>query len=796
LPWPSAFQQDLQGWRQARAALRLDGISRQSHRCKTQLKQPDPNNLVDLALALRTQAARTGHRRLLLLEGDAEPGRAAAHAIVEAIVNSIGGRGERSTSQWIGASDERDALPAAQAVALLGGECALLIIDAHCGLDADALGAAAGTLQGGGLLLLLAPMLAAWPALTDPQAERIAVYPHGAGAVGGRFIARLGRLLAASPAVVRRAVGKTASNPPEHRGASSALPQPPTSYPPGKPNAAGSQPPRRIAAASADQARAIDAVRKVAEGRARRPLVLIADRGRGKSAALGIAAGQLLAQRDRHIVVTAPRRAAAEAIFEHASAVDASARARLRFIAPDALLAEPPRTDLLLVDEAAGIPAPLLERMLMAHSRIVFATTVHGYEGTGRGFEVRFRGVLDRVTPGWRALRLSTPIRWAADDPLERLIAQALLLDAEPAPDHQVATISARCEAAQLRFETLDRDRLAADEPLLRQLFGLLVLGHYQTRPADLRHLLDGPNMAVSILRSGDTLLATALSAREGQLPETLLAPIFEGRRRPRGHLLPQTLSAHAGLFDAPRLGFIRIVRISVHPAARGRGIGMRLMRLLAEQAQGLAADRANGRATAEDGHRDLIGASFGATPELLRFWRRCGLLPVQLGSHRNAASGAHAAVVLKPLSAPGMALFERARARLPGRLAVLLLGPLRQLEPAVVAELLHAAHGQDAPLDADERRELLAFAQASRSLEAALPALHRLTSSALPRALETGALTPAQGKALILHVLQQRPPSARDHSPCQLGKAATLSLLRQAAGQLLAADGGGSARR
>jgi tRNA(Met) cytidine acetyltransferase len=209
--------------------------------------------------------------------------------------------------------------------------------------------------------------------------------------------------------------------------------------------------------------------------------------------------------------------------------------------------------------------------MLVQHGRIVFATTVHGYEGTGRGFEVRFRAVLDRITPGWRALRLSTPIRWAEDDPLERLIAQALLLDAEPAPDEPSRRNQRPMRSRRNCFEALDRDRLAADEPLLRQVFGLLVLGHYQTRPADLRHLLDGPNMGVSILRSGDTLLATALTAREGALPEDLLAPIFEGRRRPRGHLLPQTLSAHAGLFDAPRLGFMRIVRIACTPP-RGDG--------------------------------------------------------------------------------------------------------------------------------------------------------------------------------------------------------------------------------
>jgi tRNA(Met) cytidine acetyltransferase len=671
-------------------------------------------------------------------------------------------------------------LPIRAAPQLLGLDLDLLIYDAHSGFDPDGFGASTGAIRGGGILILLTPPLADWPTRTDPEAGRIAVWPHSAESLTGRFIARLVRVLIADPSIV-------SVHQPEHRSARRTAPDPALSDLARRPLLSGpatiNPPGRPSEQPTSDQQRAIDAILNTARGRARRPLVLTAHRGRGKSAALGFAAGQLLRAGACRILVTAPRRSAVAAVFRHAHPVAPAAIAQdgsprlgeLRFHSPDSLVADLPPADLLLVDEAAGIPAPLLATLLAHYPRIVFATTTHGYEGTGRGFEIRFRATLERLTPHWRALTLDTPIRWAPEDPLEALTFRALLLDAAPAADAQlIAAIPATC-----RCERLDPDRLARDTPILHELFGLLVLAHYQTRPMDLRMLLDGPNVRIYVLRHGERIAATLLAAEEGGFTDAgLRESIYLGRRRPRGHLLPQTLSAHAGLLDAPACRYLRVIRIAVHPALSGRGLGRLLLRALFRE----------GRA---DGF-DLAGASFGATPELLQFWDRCGYRPVQIGASRNAASGEHAVVVLRPLNAHGWRFAAAARLRLAFRLPVLLAGPLRALAPDVVVALLAALHaGLESSPDpeADESEpELAGFVSGHRTLDATLPLLAGLTRRHLGVCLHAGTITPRDAALLVATFCQLRPLAELVQFFLSPGRAALLTEIRRAAGQLRAA--------
>jgi tRNA(Met) cytidine acetyltransferase len=715
-------------------------------------------DLATLASRLRQSALSSGHRLTLVLAGDADWGVAAARACLGAAGGGALWLSDRPLAP--------ECLPLSAGTRILGSEVENLVYDAQGGFDPDGFGAAVGALSGGGLLLMLTPPLCDWPRLTDPQAARVAVEPFGAAHVGGRFIARLARvLLTDAGAVVAR----------QGRG----LPTPPPEAAEGGPAAAGVD--GEDACRTPDQRRAVEAVLATARGRARRPLVITSDRGRGKSAALGIAAARLLQRGCGRILVTAPRRSAVDPVFRHAAGLLPGACIRtneillgdgvLEFLPPDEVAADPQPAGLLLVDEAAGIPVPLLERLLRERHRVVFATTVHGYEGTGRGFQVRFRRHLERLSASHRSLELSTPIRWAPGDPLEALVARALLLDARPAADAALRGAA----TATCRYEVADRDRLGRREQTLSELFGLLVLAHYQTRPLDLRHLLDGPNLEVHLLRHRGRVAATALVAREGGFAPELASQVYDGSRRPRGHLLPQTLCAHAGLADAPLLRWARVVRIAVHPAARGRGLGKMLLRRIADEARRAGIDCA--------------GASFGAAPGLLRFWRRCGFSPVHLGTSRNASSGAHAAVVLCPLTEAGEDLASSARARLARRLPALLAGPMRDLEPAIAAALLAAGEpGHGRAIAADDRRELGAFAFSRRPFEAALPAIDALLRRHLPRALRDARLGTRESDLLIAAVLQHRGWAEVSRLACASGRGEVIDRLRRAVGILLRA--------
>lgn len=673
-----------------------------------------------LALVNAQQQLLARHwRGLVWLQGGAEDCRSRALALWQAL--------SPAAPLWVTGSESVPSELASHVLAmgkarqLLGAERDLIVMDAvspGAGFDPDAFGALSGTLRAGGLLILLTPE--DWGAAPDADYTRLAAHPWEAQALTSHYLARLARLLGESSQVIAWSAGQPPQIP-EWPIASEPAPRP--------------DDPDCL---TRDQA---DAVARLVSLRRRRPVVITADRGRGKSAALGIACARRLADGDAEILVTAPRPSAVEPLFERLAALRLDGERRglafhagagrggvVRFIAPDALSELVERGDAggpgqcLLVDEAAAIPAALLGQWLTAFPRLAFATTVHGYEGAGRGFALRFRQRLDQHTPDWRAITLSHPIRWAPHDPLEALTTQLLMMDAEPAPPGGGSLRRVELSAAELSLGGMKHG-----EPRLRAFFGLLVQAHYRTTPSDLRRLLDAPDTRLVALEDDSGPQAVMIVADEGGFSPELAEHVARGERRPRGHLLAQSLAAHTGARDALTARLRRVLRIAVHPQRRRQGLGHWLI----DSERQLAAEQGI----------DLLGASFGAEPGLMAFWRSEGMSSVRLGLARETSTGEHAVMVLTATSAQGQALEQRLIQRFHRQLPGLLAFELRELAPDIAMALL--AEGSESGCatawlrdwSASDLQDIQDVALASRDAAMARPAIQALLRHCAGRA-------------------------------------------------------------
>jgi len=637
---------------------------------------------MELAGKLRAEARRTDERRLLVLAGAADRTRDQAEAALAAADVDPGETTLVGPEPFL----DCESHDTSGADALLGRTRTAVVYDAHGATRPNALGQAVGAVDGGGLFVLLAPPLSAWPDRRDAFDESLAVPPFGLDAVAGHFRSRLVATIRAHPGV---AVVDVDAGVLQRDGLTHPAPRRPRPEP--TPPADHDFPAAAYEAClTADQVDALAVLEGLQAGEA---VVVEADRGRGKSSAAGLAAGSLaLAGRD--VLVTAPAYGRAREGFVRAESLLSSVGAL------DGTEGEPPRrldtpevcvryeppvaaaaaaTDsVVLVDEAAALPVRLLKRFLDA-SAVAYITTIHGYEGAGRGFSVRFRDRLSAADRTVTEVTMTEPIRYAAGDPVEVWATRALLLDARPAVDPLLD--DARPEI--VTYAHLDPEDLLDDEHLLREAFGLLVLAHYRTEPDDLARVLDAPNVAVRALLHRGHVATVALLAREGGLSAERRAAMYAGGRI-AGNMLPDVLTTQLRDERAVEPVGWRVMRIATHPAARRRGLGSKLLSAVESEA-------------ADD--LDWLGVGYGATPELLSFWRANGYRTVHLSTTRNERSGEHSAIMLRPLSPAGEALENRHAAWFCQRLPGMLSDPLSDLDPDVVRATLRSV-GATAPLD------------------------------------------------------------------------------------------------
>ena len=163
----------------------------------------------------------------------------------------------------------------------------------------------------------------------------------------------------------------------------------------------------------------------------------------------------------------------------------------------------------------------------------------------------------------------------------------------------------------------------------------------------------------------------------------------------PSGDLIPWTLTQQFQESDFASLSGARVVRVAVHPEMQHMGYGSRAIDQLIHYYQGELTDgsakyggkkgQKNGMSEARgDGSGLLVeelgpraelpplllgleqreperlhwlGASFGLTQPLFRFWHRLGFLPVYVRQTVNDTTGEHTAIAIRPLADPDHAL-------------------------------------------------------------------------------------------------------------------------------------------
>ncbi|KAI8629615.1 DUF699-domain-containing protein [Xylariaceae sp. FL1651] len=401
-------------------------------------------------------------------------------------------------------------------------------------------------------------------------------------------------------------------------------------------------------ARTVDQAKAtLTFIDAITEKKLRGTVTLTAARGRGKSAALGVAVAAAVAHGYSNIFITSPSPENLKTLFQfifkgfdamgwqdHTDYsiiqstnpdfqkaivrvnVTRSHRQTIQYIRPqDAHVLG--QAELLVIDEAAAIPLPVIKKLLGSYL-VFMASTQNGYEGTGRSLSLKLikqlreqsragattgdTELIDRSTgktskvptnehfQGGRFLReitLEEPIRYSQGDGVEKWLNNLLVLDVAQGNKFSFKGCP---DPASCSLFKINRDALFSFHPVaerfLQQLVSLFVASHYKNSPDDLQLLSDAPAHELFAL-------CAPLDPNSNRLPEPLcvIQVALEGKisrqsvlnslsrgSRPAGDLIPWLVSQQFQDEEFASLSGARIVRIATSPEHVSMGYGAKAL--------------------------------------------------------------------------------------------------------------------------------------------------------------------------------------------------------------------------
>lgn len=530
---------------------------------------------------------------------------------------------------------------------VLGRTYDFLILDLRENLSPNDIGRVINVVKGGGLIFLLTPRFEDWLNIKNKFQERLVTFPYTIDDVRNRFVRWFIKCLKESPGiyileednVVKKPKGVI--KPIVKRRKSIKIPE----------NIYISKKIYKLCLTQ-EQADTIKKLEEFFKDRKKSSFILIANRGRGKSALLGLFLAGIVEKivkenRRYNICVTSPERENVETLFEFLEKGMEELglnykredneyvieRCSIRYKKPLHVFNE--HYNLIIVDEAAGISVPLLFRFVEEYYKTIFSSTIHGYEGAGRGFSIRFlKELKEKNISKIYEQKIDEPIRYSEGDLIEKWLFRTLLLDAEPAEIDENDLLKIR--EKNFVYEKPDMERWIEDkEEEMREFVGIYILAHYRNRPNDIAILLDAPHHDARVLKVNNKIVNSLQIAFEGNVSDEEIERYLHGYK-PRGNILPDVITKHYRIKDFAKLKGIRIVRIATHPNLMRLGLGSYMIEMLTKEFRNKV---------------DYIGTSFGASELLLKFWLKNGFIPLHLSFERNPVSGEYSVIVIKPLS-------------------------------------------------------------------------------------------------------------------------------------------------
>ena len=526
----------------------------------------------------------------------------------------------------------------ARTVEVIGGTWSILVLDVSAQFSPNDIGRLVEVVCGGGIVIFTLPPINEWILKPTLFQKRLIIPPYGEDSLRQIFKKRFIKTVISSEGawLLDLEKGEAIGKPRSVKARVNV-----------KPEANGIC---RLALTE-DQVNVVRECGETFREGGRGTVVILANRGRGKSAAIGLALADIVSKHGiKRVVITSPEPTGVSILYrflknglsfldvkyseEKGELLDTIRIGELEIVYMRPELASRVRADIKVVDEAASIPIPLLYRIIGSARFSMFASTVHGYEGTGRSFTLRFlKGLREFKNLNVKELTMKTPIRYPINDPIEKWLYSFLLLNAEPS-EISLDTVK---KMKNIYYSCLDVNKLFEDEDMLREFYGIYVMAHYRNRPDDLAILADAPHHSARALMVDGRVIVSIQIAEEGGLNDKLIEEFMREGVKLSGHMIPHRLAVYNSLKSFPKLRGLRIVRIATHPKLWGEGFGSRALKELTLEA--------------ESKGYDWIGAGFGASRELVRFWTRNSFIPVHLSPVRNPTTGEFSILVVKPLT-------------------------------------------------------------------------------------------------------------------------------------------------